>query len=591
MIVERFTGRRADELKRDESALADVLREAGAEVKRRDVRCPFCDDKKPSGSIYANGNGFAYKCHKCRFGGSILDVIAKVDGLDIAAVFKRLKGDTRTKQKSPTTYPDIESLKAAMPYSVDAIYQYVHPDTGKVEMIVIRMVRPDGDKEFRQARSEGTGFIQKAPAKPWPIYNRARIRNADTVVVVEGEGCVHALHEYNIVATTSPAGAGKAHHANWNPLAGKNVILWPDNDEPGRAHMAQGEKILQCLEPAPRIAVLDPACLDLSEKEDAADFIAQLETLHSDKAQIQAAILEGLNTAKPKGIAAGVGEMIEDTIAGRREAVKWPWGRVGGLTKALQPGTVTIICGNVGASKSFILLETSAYWHENGIKAAVFELEEDRDFHLSRCLAQKSGTAGMTDPDWIRDNPEQARAIYAENREWLDDFGRCIFASPDTQPTLEQLAEWTKARAKAGCRIIAVDPITVAAHRTRNVWEEDNAFLHDIKRTATDYRCSVVLVTHPVKTVSFPDVTQLAGGAAYSRFAQTILWLESHPEKTSQVKTDCGTADVLHNRTLHLLKVRNGKGQGMKLAFNFKGESLTLREEGIIVKKSKVGSE
>lgn len=54
MIVDRFTGRRADELKRDENTLAAILREAGAEVKGRDVRCPFCDDKKPSGSIYPN---------------------------------------------------------------------------------------------------------------------------------------------------------------------------------------------------------------------------------------------------------------------------------------------------------------------------------------------------------------------------------------------------------------------------------------------------------------------------------------------------------------------------------------------------------
>ncbi len=123
------------------------------------------------------------------------------------------------------------------------------------------------------------------------------------------------------------------------------------------------------------------------------------------------------------------------------------------------------------------------------------------------------------------------------------------------------------------------------------MWEEDNAFLHDIKRTATDHCCSVVLVTHPIKAVSSPDVAQLAGGAAYSRFAQTILWLKSHPDKTSQVRTDCGTAEIEHNRTLHLLKARNGRGQDVRLAFNFRGESLTLREEGIIVKKRSGGQE
>ncbi|MHC4206331.1 MAG: hypothetical protein ACYSTT_16895, partial [Planctomycetota bacterium] len=118
--------------------------------------------------------------------------------------------------------------------------------------------------------------------------------------------------------------------------------------------MKQVETILQSLEPAPRIALLEPADLDLAQKEDSSDFINQLETLRRDKSEISSAVLEALNKAKPRGIAAGVSELIEDTISGRREAIRWPWSCVGGLTKALLPGTVTIICGNVGASKSFM---------------------------------------------------------------------------------------------------------------------------------------------------------------------------------------------------------------------------------------------
>lgn len=236
MLIDRFTGRRPDELKRDEKALAEVLKEAGAEVKRRDVRCPFCDDKKPSGSIYPNGNGFAYKCHKCGFSGSILDVMANVDGLDVKDVFKRLKGDTRTKQNPPAIYLDIEALKAAMPYPVETIYQYVHPNTSKVEMIVLRMVKPDGDKDFRQARPVEGGYVQQAPPKPWPLYNRGRIKNSDTIVAVEGERDVHSLHEYGIVATTSPAGAGKAKLAEDAPCRQERRSLGRQRRTRSQAH-------------------------------------------------------------------------------------------------------------------------------------------------------------------------------------------------------------------------------------------------------------------------------------------------------------------------------------------------------------------
>ena len=578
-----------DILRKDRAALAREIEQAGSTFKGNACKCPFHEDRSPSAGVYVDDMGiWRFRCQaaSCGVSGDIFDIQARLRNTTAAEVLKAGRADPARRTPAPKLYADIEALKAAMLGTVEATYQYTDPRTGKADMLVIRCKTADG-KTFRQCRPHGTGYVMQAPAKPWPLYNRARIQQADTVVVVEGEKCVHALHEFGITATTSPAGAGKASHADWTPLAGKNVILWADNDTPGISHMQQVRAILESLEPSPRIAVIEPADLDLQEKEDAVDFIAQLGTLHTDKAVRQSAIMEALSKAKVKGVAAGVGELIENTISGKRQAIQWPWACVGGLTKALLPGTVTLLCGNVGASKSFMLLEAGMFWHGAGIKTAIYELEEDRDFHLLRCLAQRSRTGDITDPDWIRDNAEQARTIFDEHKVFLDGFGSQIFASPDTQPTLEQVAAWVKDRAKAGCRIIAIDPITIAAHKGRSSWEEDAAFLHNIKHTTVDHHCSIVLITHPVKAMSFPDVTQLAGGAAYQRFAQTIVWLESHADKTSTVKTPCGPADVEHNRILHILKARNGRGQGVKLACGFESESLTLRELGIIVKKKK----
>jgi hypothetical protein len=588
VIADRYIDKTIDELKCDRAALELALKEAGATIKGRAICC-FCGDKHPSAGIYEpNGEGYRYKCHKCGFNGSIIDVIAKVDGISVEDVFNKLK-HTNTpayRNTSPKVYANIEELKAAMPCPVEDVYQYTHPVTGKLEMMVLRLKTSDG-KQFRQASPAGSGFIQHAPAKPWPLYNRTRIQTVDIVVVVEGEKCVHVLQKYGIIATTSPCGAGKAQYADWAPLAGKNVILWPDNDAVGNQHMQDVELILQSLDPAPHVSWLNPVELDLKEKEDVVDFIEQFEAIGADEIRIQSEIFTALSKSKPRGISAGVGKLIEDMISGRRENIKWPWSRLSSLAKALLPGTVAIICGNVGASKSFMLLQSTAHWYECNVKSAVYELEEDRDYHLSRCLAQKTETAGLTDDEWVKINPEKARALYAEYRNWLDRFGACVYAKSDTQPTLEQLIEWVRDRAKAGCRVIAIDPITVAAHKGRNTWDEDNSFLHNIKHIAVDYKCSVVLVTHPIKSVSLPDVTQLAGGAAYQRFAQTIIWLERHDEKTSKVSTLVGTTAIDHNLTLHILKSRNGKGTGIRLAYSFEKESLTLSERGIIVKKKK----
>jgi putative DNA primase/helicase len=77
----------------------------------------------------------------------------------------------------------------------------------------------------------------KGLPKPWPLYRLdelARRREA-TVVVCEGEKATDAaqqlLPEY--VATTSSSGSKNARQADWSPLAGRRVLIWPDHDAPG----------------------------------------------------------------------------------------------------------------------------------------------------------------------------------------------------------------------------------------------------------------------------------------------------------------------------------------------------------------------
>jgi hypothetical protein len=38
------------------------------------------------------------------------------------------------------------------------------------------------------------------------------------------------------------------------------------------------------------------------------------------------------------------------------------------------------------------------------------------------------------------------------------------------------------------------------------------------------------------------------------------------------------------NRTVHILKARNGRGNGWRIGFNFEADSLTFKECGVIVK-------
>ena len=99
----------------------------------------------------------------------------------------------------------------------------------------------------------------------------------------------------------------------------------------------------------------------------------------------------------------------------------------------------------------------------------------------------------------------------------------------------------------------------------------------------------IVLITHPTKAFVQPALQHIAGGSAYLRFVQCVIWLYSHEKdekaKTSYVETSDGLhAEVQHDRSLCILKARNGRGTGFRIACSFT-EDLKLKSHGVIVTK------
>lgn len=586
-----------DTLRMDKTALVAALEQAGAVIKGNTVKCPFHNDTHPSAGIYQGKDRiWRFKCMVCDAAGDVYDIRAKVSQTTPAQVIKEALGinktsnqssgsNTGTARQGPLAFPNVLAVKTYLEKMAGRIvgeYKYL-------EDFTIYRCETNGVKTYRPVFLSDKGYCLGFPPKPWRLYPSfldERDKEAAIIVVVEGEKCCDVLSRYGFASTTSAGGAKNAKNSDWTPLAGKQVILWPDNDIDGRRYMSDVQQILQSLSPPARISILDPSKLDLAEGEDVADFVSQLKVLGKPDAEITYAISEFFKTVKVVSISTEVRQRFADISAGLYRAIDWPWDGISALTRALLPGTVTLIVGNPGASKSFKVLQAFAFWFESGIRCSLFEAEEDRTFHLTRALAQRAGQGNLTDTQWVRDNAELSEQIITENQEFIDGFGRVIYASPDVQPTLTQLAGWVETKAKSGCRIIGIDPIT-AAEREGDAWIADARFLQAIKRTATDYRCSIILVTHPIKAVSFPDLSQVAGSAAYQRFSQTILWLESHDEKESKVYTTVGTAPTSHNRTVHILKARNGRGMGLRLAYQFDSARLSLNELGPIMKEKK----
>lgn len=117
--------------------------------------------------------------------------------------------------------------------------------------IVLRFDLAEGEKEFfplSYCRSvDGRSEWQwKALPVPRPLYGLDRLaaRPDAPVVVTEGEKAADAAGRLlpNYVAVTSSGGSKAAGKADWSPLAGRTVVIWPDADAPGADYAAEAAR-------------------------------------------------------------------------------------------------------------------------------------------------------------------------------------------------------------------------------------------------------------------------------------------------------------------------------------------------------------
>jgi len=155
----------------------------------------------------------------------------------------------------------------------EAVYRYF--DAAGAHLFTIARYRTATGKSFAQWTWRNNRWSPKSYPAPRPLYGLPELAKAPTlpVMVVEGERCADAARavlagSYCVVCWAGGAQAVKT--ADWKPLAGRDVVLWPDADEPGvKAMAAVAEAILGT---AARVRVIKPA--GQPEGWDIADAIA-----------------------------------------------------------------------------------------------------------------------------------------------------------------------------------------------------------------------------------------------------------------------------------------------------------------------------
>ncbi len=242
-----------------------VPKRAGAEWR---CKCPAHDDRNPSLNIRAGHDGRALVNCKA---GCTFEAVCGAIGLRPADLFApdpsqrnglaaktRRRGDIDTNSSKSARGGDSVTVASdaaggrRFPTARDAVAELerrhgprsttwtYHDAGGDPAGLVVRWNTPTG-KDVRPVsrKADGTGWCIGGMPTPRPLYalpDLLATPAGSRVYVPEGEKAADAARAVGLVATTSPHGSKSAGKADWSPVAGRDVVILPDHDDPGERY-------------------------------------------------------------------------------------------------------------------------------------------------------------------------------------------------------------------------------------------------------------------------------------------------------------------------------------------------------------------
>jgi hypothetical protein len=194
-----------------------------------------------------------------------------------------VKPVTKSGQSDRRVYSTHDELIKALVFQSRGQFsrEWIYTDSDGCEVFrVLRFDLADGGKTIRPVCPVGNGWTLGDPSGQLPLYNLPLLSEASVVYVCEGEKCCDAANGIGLIATTSAHGSQSASKTDWTPLAGKTVIILPDNDQPGEKYASQVASILTRLLPPASVKIV--RLPELAEHEDIYDFIEKRDASESE---------------------------------------------------------------------------------------------------------------------------------------------------------------------------------------------------------------------------------------------------------------------------------------------------------------------
>jgi 5S rRNA maturation endonuclease (ribonuclease M5) len=463
-----------------------------------------------------------------------------------------------------TLHAAIEALARQIGGTFAGDWTYHNADSSEA-LKVLRFELVD-DKAYRPIHPFKGKWKLGDPAGPLPLYRLPELTTSKVVFVVEGEKCADALRAIGVPATTSPHGAASAEKSDWAPLAGKAVVILPDNDDAGRKYARDVARLLVKLDPPALVKIVElpgvPAGGDIVEYLAAGGTRESLIALADSVPWIDPAELIG-------------GPLLTCLADVESREIQWLWaGRI-----AL--GRITLLVGRPGEGKSFLTIDMAARvttgtpWPDGrGCP---------RGSVILVCAEDDPGDTIRRRLDAHHADARKVHLLSAVRR--ID----CEGKKHDVLFTLADVAALESAlKTHPDCRLIVVDPIgsflggDTDAHRDNEV----RGVLAPVGKLAEKYGPAVLVVAHRRKASGSSADDLALGSRAFTGIARAVWHL-------SRDKVD-------RDRRLFLPGKNNLASEGDGLAFTIRGDppclswekdAVRLRADDVLVEEVHPGPE
>ncbi|TKB79290.1 MAG: hypothetical protein E8D42_07785 [Nitrospira sp.] len=423
---------------------------------------------------------------------------------------------------------------------------------------VVREDLPNGKKNFQQRRpDQNGGWI-------WNLRNTRRVlyrlpnilqEQKAPIILHEGEKAVEAAVLAGLpgLHSTTAGGSNAPRHTDFGPVKGRDVIICPDNDDPGENYLQEVTKLVTAAG-ATSVKVLRlpglPSKGDLVEWLQAGGTAETFAALIEQGEHVTSAIVKAAPIVRERAIFRRVSDI-------QAKPINWLWnGRIA-------RGKVSMIAGNPGLGKSQVtasmaaIVSMSGAWPDNRTACEVSNVV---------ILSAEDDPA-----DTIRPRLEAAKA----------DLSRVFILDAVTDGTLVNGSEsrrgfnlrsdlsrlGTMLEEIGGAALIVIDPITAYLGTTdshKNA--EIRALLSPLAELAAKHEAAVVRVSHFNKNSTGEALMRVTGSLAFVAAARAAFVVARDHEHEARrlflpLKNNLGNDQTGLAFTMEPIQVESATGQ------------------------------